>query len=120
MKIEYVDYQGFKLAILDSDRIVIHETQDALDFIAEASYQESSRVIVYEEQLVPSFFELKSGLAGDILQKFSTYRMRLAIIGDFTKYTSKSLQDFIKESNKYGHINFVNSLEEAKEKIIRK
>lgn len=59
------------------------------------------------------FFDLKSGIAGDILQKFSTYRVRLAIVGDFSKYRSKSLNDFVYESNKGRHINFVNSTADA-------
>jgi hypothetical protein len=47
------------------------------------------------------------------LQKFSTYGSRLAIIGDFSKYDSKSLRDFIYESNKTGRICFVGSQDEA-------
>ena len=39
-------------------------------------------------------------MAGEILQKFSNYRVRLAIVGDFTPYSSKSIKDFIYESNK--------------------
>jgi hypothetical protein len=39
--------------------------------------------------------------------------MRLAIVGDFAKYTSKNLNDFIYESNKSKHINFVSSCAEA-------
>jgi hypothetical protein len=38
---------------------------------------------------------------------------RLAIIGDFSKYKSKSLQDFIRESNKGNRIFFVKTLEKA-------
>jgi len=119
MELEFLTYQGYKLAKLHSESIVIHELQDALDLIAESSYQDSTRIIVHEWQLVPEFFDLKSGLAGDVLQKFSTYRMKLAIIGDFSNYSSRSLRDFIIESNKYGRINFVGSLEEAKEKLSR-
>jgi len=87
--------------------------------MAEASYLNSHKIIVKEDQVTPAFFDLKSGLAGEILQKFSTYNVQLAIIGDFSKYTSKSLRDFMFESNKYGQINFVSSFEEAKEKISR-
>jgi hypothetical protein len=54
-----------------------------------------------------------------VLQKFSTYRIRLAIVGDFSSYESKSIKDFIFESNKMGHINFVASKEEALEKLLR-
>jgi ABC-type branched-subunit amino acid transport system substrate-binding protein len=66
-----------------------------------------------EHNLPVEFFDLKTKLAGDILQKFSTYQGRLAIVGDFTKYESKSLRDFIYESNKARRINFVSTLEEA-------
>ncbi|WP_091099127.1 DUF4180 domain-containing protein [Paenimyroides marinum] len=50
---------------------------------------------------------------GDILQKFSTYRIRLAIVGDFSKFMSKSLKDFIYESTNGKQINFVTSVEDA-------
>jgi hypothetical protein len=48
----------------------------------------SEGIIMYEAQIIPDFFDLKSGIAGEILQKFSNYDMRLAIIGDVSKYTS--------------------------------
>jgi len=74
-------------------------------------------VIIYEKNITPEFFDLKTKIAGDILQKFSNYRMGLAIIGDFSQYESKSMKDFIFESNKTRHINFVETLKEALEKF---
>lgn len=59
------------------------------------------------------FFDLKTGLAGDILQKFSNYNIKLAILGNFKNEQSKSLNDFIYESNKTGRINFVETFDEA-------
>lgn len=119
MEIDIIEINGKNIAVLKSPGIQIQEIQDALDLLAEASYLNSHRIIIKEDQLTPAFFELKNGIAGEILQKFSTYSVQLAIIGDFSKYKSKSLRDFIFESNKYGRINFVSSFEEAKEKIIR-
>ncbi len=52
-------------------------------------------------------------MAGEILQKFSNYRVRLVVVGDFSKFTSQSLKDFIYESNKERHVNFAGSLDEA-------
>ncbi len=46
------------------------------------------------------FFILSSGLAGDVLQKFVNYRFRIAVYCDFSKYASKPLKDFIRESNR--------------------
>jgi len=119
MEIDIIEINGNNIAVLRSLGVLIRETQDALDLLAEASYLNSHKIIIKEDQVTPAFFELKSGIAGEILQKFSTYNVQLAIIGDFSKYTSKSLNDFIFESNKYGRINFVSSLEEAKEKLSR-
>ncbi len=119
MEIDIIEINGNVIAVVKSLGIIIQETQDALDLMAEASYMNAQNIIIKEDQLTPLFFDLKSGIAGDILQKFSTYNVRLAIVGDFSKYTSKSLRDFMFESNKYGRINFVNSFDEAKEKLSR-
>jgi hypothetical protein len=119
MEIDIIEINGNNIAVLRSLGVRIQETQDALDLLGEASYLNSHKIIIKEDQVTPAFFELKSGIAGEILQKFSTYNVQLAIIGDFSKYTSKSLRDFMCESNKYGRINFVSSFEEAKEKLSR-
>ncbi|MBK7711477.1 MAG: DUF4180 domain-containing protein [Bacteroidales bacterium] len=81
--------------------------------MAESRYLDAGKMIIYEYQIDPSFFDLKTGLAGEILQKFSNYRMQLAIIGDFSKYRSKSLQDFVRECNKGNRIFFLESKEAA-------
>jgi len=119
MEIEIIEINGKNIAVLKSLGVMIQETQDALDLLGETSYLNSHKIIIKEDQLTPAFFELKNGIAGEILQKFSTYSVQLAIIGNFSKYKSKSLKDFMLESNKYGRINFVGSFEEAKEKLSR-
>lgn len=117
MKIEINKINGAVLAEVFAEGVIIHQTQDALDLMAECNYLGSNRIILHEKNLLPAFFDLKTGLAGDILQKFSTYDNRLAIIGNFARYNSKSLNDFIFESNKYRRINFVATIEEAREKL---
>jgi hypothetical protein len=68
---------------------------------------------IIRDLITPYFFDLKTKIAGEILQKFSNYRIGLAIVGDFSKYESKSMKDFIFESNKTKHVNFVEMLEDA-------
>ena len=67
----------------------------------------------------PTWYYYQNGMAGEILQKFSNYRIRLSIVGDFSKYTRKSIQDFIFESNKMGQITFTGSVKEALECLIK-
>jgi hypothetical protein len=41
----------------------------------------------------------------------------LAIVGDFTKFQSKSLKDFIRESNRGNRIFFVENTDSALKKL---
>jgi hypothetical protein len=70
-------------------------------------------IIVHKQNIDESFFDLRSGLAGEMLQKVVNYRLQLAIIGDFSIYESKSLKAFMAESNRSNTIVFVSSIEEA-------
>lgn len=119
MEIQIIQAEGKNIAEIISDKIIINETQDALDLMADAGWQGAVGLMLNAGNFTPAFFDLKTGIAGDILQKFSTYNMRLAIIGDFSCVKRRSLDDFIYESNKYGRICFVSSREEAIEKLSR-
>jgi len=92
----------------------ITNAQDILDIMATSQYNSNCiGMILYKENLDESFFDLKTGLAGEILQKFSNYRFKIAIVGDFSHYTSKSLKDFIYECNKGNLVYFKNDLDSA-------
>ena len=111
IKIHTIDNR--KIAEIISDNIVLQTVEDVVDLIGNMSYQGFDKLIIHEENMIPDFFELKNKIAGNILQKFSQYSMPLAIIGDFEKYESKSLNDFIFESNKGKLINFVTTVEDG-------
>ncbi len=93
--------------------VKIGSTDDILDIIGEVGLKECSRVIIHSESFSSEFFNLGSGVAGEILQKFSNYRMRLAIVGDFSSLKSNSWKDFIRESNRGRRVNFTGTVEEA-------
>jgi hypothetical protein len=101
------------IAELTDDKFIISQVQDALDLICDLGTYDCNRIIIRENNFHEDFFNLKTRLAGDILQKFSTYNVKLAIIGDFSKYESKALQDFIRESNKGNLIFFLSDLDSA-------
>lgn len=113
MKIEIHNINGIKIAEILSEEIIIKTTQDGLDLLGDLYYQGYEKIIIHEKNITPDFFDLKTKLAGDILQKFTQYRMPLIIVGDFSKFESKSLKDFIFESNKGKQVNFVASQSEA-------
>ena len=88
-------------------RVLITDGPSAMDLLATARYETGcSALVLHKEQLDESFFRLSTGLAGEVLQKFVNYQMKLAIVGDFSGYTSKPLRDFIRESNEGRQICF--------------
>jgi hypothetical protein len=113
MEIETHTINNIKIAEVISSEIIIHSIEDGLNVLGNLYYQDFDRIILYEKSITPDFFVLKNGIAGEILQKFSNYRVRLAIVGEFSKYSGTSIRDFIYESNKSKQINFVNSISEA-------
>jgi len=113
MKIETHTIHDTEIAEVISEDTIIDSTEDGSDLLGNVYYQGFDRIILHEKNITPDFFDLKNGMAGEILQKFSNFRVRLAIVGDFSKYTSKSVRDFIFESNKGRQINFVTSQPEA-------
>lgn len=119
MQLEFIAEDGHKFAKLISEEIMLKDEQDAVELAANCYYNGAEGVIVREQQIVPDFFDLKTRVAGEMLQKFTNYRVKVAIIGDFSKFESKSLHNFIYESNQRGHVLFVNSVEEALDKLIR-
>jgi len=115
----YQDFNNKKIASPAGENFVISCTQDAVDLLGEAGSENCSRIIIHEKNLHPDFFNLSTGLAGDILQKFSNYRFKLAIIGDFSKFSSKNLHSFMSESNKGNSVFFVDNTDIALKIISR-
>lgn len=103
-----------KIAIVNSKEIIIKDIQTAIDFIMSVKYEtDCSKIAINKEAIIEDFFILSKGIAGEILQKFINYQIKFAIIGDYSKYTSKPLKDFIYESNKGKDIFFVSNEDEA-------
>ncbi|HOZ86192.1 MAG TPA: DUF4180 domain-containing protein [Bacteroidia bacterium] len=113
MQIEIHHIKNVRIAEIISPERLISSAEDGLNLLGDLYYKDFDKIIINENNLHPDFFDLKNGMAGEILQKFSNYRVALAIVGDFKKYPGKSLNGFIEESNRGRHINFVNSRDEA-------
>lgn len=110
---------GLTFLEIRSEEQFINNVQDVLDLFGELYGQYYDGIILYERNITHNFFDLQTKLAGEILQKFSNYRIRLVIVGDWSKYTSRSLEAFICESNKGKTVNFSSSPTEALELLSR-
>jgi len=105
---------GEQIAEIKANGTTIDSAQQFLEIIMNLPVD---RIVIHKVNLHETFFDLRSGLAGEILQKAVNYRIRLGIVGDYSGYESKSLRDFIYESNKSNKIVFVNTLDDAFRKL---
>jgi hypothetical protein len=114
VKLRILEADGIKIAVIESEELVITNGQSALDLAATIDYEYGTqRVIIPKSAICEDFFKLSSGVAGEVAQKFVNYGFRVAIVGDFSDYKSKPLHDYIYESNRGRNINFVATEAEA-------
>ncbi|MBN7773632.1 DUF4180 domain-containing protein [Clostridium aminobutyricum] len=120
MNVKTIEKDHACIAVVQSDKVMIADVQSSLDFIATVQYDTGCNLIALnKEAITEDFFRLDTRLAGDILQKFVNYQVKFAIIGDYSHYASKSLKDFIYESNHGKDIFFVSTVDEAIERLTR-
>lgn len=119
MNTELIKRNNKTMAVIQSDEVIIFDSGSALDIIAGANYEHKADAVAINKSAIDeNFFKLSTGLAGEILQKFVNYNMKFAVVGDFSKYTSKPLKDFIYESNKGKTIVFVETNEQAADMLL--
>ena len=120
MNINTIQANGEIVAVIETEETLVADVQSALDLMATVRYETGADCLALPKAALDErFFVLSSGLAGDILHKFVNYQLVVAIVGDYSGYTSKPLRDFIYESNNGSHVFFLATLEEAIEKLSR-
>ena len=118
MRIEYIKENGVTIAVVTGEEKVVTDAASALELAMSAKYETGAdRLAIDKRVIAEEFFILSTGMAGEILQKFINYHVKAAIWGDYARYTSKPLKDFIYESNKGRDFFFVETKEEALRKL---
>ena len=113
MNISTMTVRGKTIAVV-TEYDTISTTADALDLLASVRHETQADCLAIDKRLLDEkFFILSTGFAGEVLQKFVNYQMKLAIWGDYAQYTSKPLRDFIRESNKGRAVGFLPTQEDA-------
>lgn len=118
MNIKEIVHDGRTIALVSGGEILVSDVQDALDLMATVRYEvDCDRIVIHKALLSESFFDLKTRLAGEILQKFINYQLKVAVVGDFSEYASRSLRDFIYECNNGKDIFFLADEQQAVEQL---
>lgn len=71
-------------------------------------------LLLTEHDLAPEFFDLRTGLAGDLFQRFINYRQRVAIVLPNPAAHGERFSELAYEHTSHNMIRIVRSEEEAK------
>ena len=84
------------------------------DFLSEAWSTDATWLATPLDRLGDGFLDLSTRIAGEVIQKFTNYRVGVAFVGDIAPWTegSNSLRDFVYESNRGRSVWFVRDMAE--------
>lgn len=108
-----VEHGGHRLIVAEAEGPMIGRVQDAYALMEQAIAERTSVIVVPVARLHVEFLKLRSGMAGEFLQKMANYRIKVAVIGDISARLEKSdaLRDFVRESNRGRSVFFLPDLD---------
>ena len=80
MDIHVLEKNGKRIVAGTPGQPLLHTVEDAVGVIEACANNDTSRVLLYAENLTENFFDLSSQEAGAILHKLRTYQVRMAVV----------------------------------------
>jgi hypothetical protein len=87
--------------------------QDVLDLIGICIGNDVNVLVLHIDAFSEDFFNLKTGLAGMILQKFINYHLKVAVILDKEVAFNDRFKEMIMEANKGNHFRTFKNIIDA-------
>ncbi|WP_090598642.1 DUF4180 domain-containing protein [Pelagibacterium luteolum] len=84
------------------------------------AWSDDAQMVVVEASVLPdAFFELRSGIIGDVAQKFANYRLLMVVVGDVQRFADRStaFRDYLFETNAGGNLWFVPDMDALERKL---
>jgi len=107
-------FNGKDIVALQENGVIINNAKEFHDLIFDLP---SDRIVLYTENIDASFFDLRTGLASEILREAVNHSRKLGIVGDYSRYAGRSLNAFMSEGVEANKIVFADSLDEALRKL---
>lgn len=79
---------------------------DPTDVVRSCIENGAAALLLDEAALPAHFFDLSSGMAGELVHKLSVYRMRMAAVVPDPSAHSANFQAFVREANKGNQFRF--------------
>ena|SRR5215510_340333 len=100
-----------RILIASDSNISIRSFSDISDAIGACI--EAEGLILTESDMAQEFFDLRSGLAGELFQKCTNYNVRLAIVLPNPEAYGERISELAYEHKSHSMIRFLRSMDEA-------
>lgn len=115
MDYKITENYGKKYIEVESSGVKINSEQDALDLIALCFEYGVNIMIINDKVLSDDFFNLKTGIAGAVVQKFINYSIKSGIVISDEQTFNERFKEFALETNKGNNFRiFYNSSDAEK------
>lgn len=113
------EMHGVRILVFGGEGEKLAAAPDANMFLSETWAQDATLAVIPVSRLGDDFLDLKTRIAGEVIQKFVNYQIRLAILGDISAWTStsKALRDFVYETNRGRSLWFIRDLAELDQRL---
>jgi len=111
--------EGAPVLVAGADGPAVRDGQGVLDLLGAAYFDPPQWMAVPAGRLTDEFFDLSTGVAGDIVQKCVNYRVGLVVLGDISRFTAAStaLTALVAESNRGRQTWFLEDLAEFRDRL---
>lgn len=124
---EEKDKMNYQIRELESKKYIelistaepLSTENDALDLVALCWEHETNALLIHYADLSENFFKLKTKLAGDIIQKFTNYGIKAAVIVPQDTIQKGRFKEMAMETNKGNHFRLYESKEEAEQWLLK-
>ena len=116
---KFYELHGVRVLELIADESKLQTYNDAVELIGKSFENHATLIVIPVECLDDGFFQLSARIAGELIQKFVQYRLRLAIVGDISGFLAESsaLRAFVIESNRGKDVWFLASRAELSRRL---
>ncbi|SFB94952.1 DUF4180 domain-containing protein [Streptomyces aidingensis] len=113
---------GIGVLLCPAEGPVLRGDRSALEVIGNVLGAGAAWAAVPAERLDPDFFRLRTGVAGEFVQKFAQYGVGLAVVGDVAAHveSSSALRDLVREANRGNGFWIVTDLDELRGRMSRR
>jgi hypothetical protein len=75
-------------------------TGDALGLVSAGFEHDATRILIEDRHLPPEFFQLRSGFAGEFVQKLVNYQLQLAVVFSDAAKHGERFAEFVGEARR--------------------